>query len=65
MKVPKCRKERKKEIAPTSKAITQKKESHDKRSTKILELGITFKFHTLAHLDQSVYLASPWIQFLT
>ena len=30
---------------------------------KYLELEITFKFHTLVLLDQSVWLASPWIHF--
>jgi hypothetical protein len=39
-------------IAPTSKAILEKRESHDQRSTK--NIRIRKIFHTLAHLDQSV-----------
>jgi hypothetical protein len=44
----------KKEIAYTFKEIIKKRESHDRRSTKIFGNRKNSKFHTLALLDQSV-----------
>jgi hypothetical protein len=41
--------------------INKEGESHEKGVYTQKE----FNFHTLALLDQSVWLASPWIQFLT
>ena len=63
VKVPKYWKKEERNIAHTSKAINQKRENHDQRSTKNIRNRKIF--HTLAHLDQSVWLASPWIRFLT
>ena len=47
------------------KAFIQKRESWFKEYQKYLELESYEKFHTLACLDQSVWLASPWGPFLT
>jgi hypothetical protein len=51
------------EIAHTSKAIIKREKVMIKGVPK--NIRIRKIFHTLVHLDQSVCLASPWIQLLT
>ena len=55
----------KSEIAHTFKAIIKREKVMIKGVPKILGLEKIYIPHTLAHLDQSVWLASPWIWFLT
>jgi hypothetical protein len=56
------RKEKKKKKINKDSPYFQIKGIHDsKEYQKYLELGHCKKFHTLARLDQSVWLASPWV----